>query len=113
MIRFDPALTGGGAPAGKRGRQPDGRDAAIRTCLTMKVLSGMAPGPTTGFAGSLLHLIGLDRAVPDFSTLSRRQKTLKAIPPYRANPRHPSPAAERCGGICAGRGQDQQQGRVR
>jgi hypothetical protein len=30
------------APTGKLGRQPDYSDAAIQTCLTMKVLFGMA-----------------------------------------------------------------------
>jgi len=30
-------------------------------------------------------LIDLDRAVPDFSTLSRRQKTLKVNIPYRGS----------------------------
>ena len=43
----------------------------------MKVLFGMALRQTTGFVESLLRLIGLDWVVPDFSTLSRRQKTLK------------------------------------
>ena len=65
------------APTGKRGRRRDYSDAAIQTCLTMKVLFGMALRQTTGFVESLLRLIGLDWAVPDFSTLSRRQKTLK------------------------------------
>ena len=40
-IRFDPAMTCEAAPSGKRGRQPDYGDAAIQTCLTMKVLFGM------------------------------------------------------------------------
>jgi hypothetical protein len=81
-IWFDPEMTWEAAPTGKRGRQPDYSDAAIQTCLTMKVLFGMALRPTTGFVESLLRLIGLDWAVPDFSTLSRRQKTLKVnIPP--------------------------------
>ena len=71
------------APAGKRGRQPDDSDAAIQTCLTMKVLFGMALRQTTGFVESLLHLIDLDWAVPDFSTRSRRQKNLKVNIPYR------------------------------
>ena len=62
------------APTGKRGRQPDHNDAALQTCLTMEVLSGMALRQTTGFVESLLRLIGLDWAVPDFSTLSRRPK---------------------------------------
>jgi len=48
----------------------------------MKVLFGMALRQTTGFVESLLHLIGLDWAVPDFSSRSRRQKTLKVSIPY-------------------------------
>ncbi len=51
----------------------------------MKVLSGMALRQTTGFVESLLRLIGLDWAVPNFSTLSRRQKTLKVNIPYRGS----------------------------
>ena len=43
----------------------------------MKVLFGMALCQTTGFVESLLRLMGLDWDVPDFSTLSRRQNTLK------------------------------------
>jgi hypothetical protein len=42
----------------------------------MKVLFGMALRQTTGFVENLLRLVGLDWDVPDFSTLSRRQKTL-------------------------------------
>ena len=84
-IWFDPAMTWDGAPTGKRGRQRDYSDAAIQTCLTMKVLFGMALRQTTGFVESLLQLIGLDWAVPDFSTLSRRQKTLKVNIPYRGS----------------------------
>ncbi len=49
----------------------------------MKVLFGMALRQTTGFVESLLRLIGFDWAVPDFSTLSRRQKTLAVNIPYR------------------------------
>ena len=84
-IWFDPAMAWDAAPTGKRGRQPDYSDAAIQTCLTMKVLFGMALRQTTGFVESLLRLIGLDWKVPDFSTLSRRQKTLKVNIPYRGS----------------------------
>ena len=73
------------APTGKRGRQPTYSDTAIQTCLTMKVLFGMALRQTTGFVESLLRLIGLNWAVPDFSTLSRRQKTLAVNIPYRGS----------------------------
>ncbi len=46
-------MTWEAAPTGKRGRQPDYSDAAIQTCLTMKVLFGMALRQTTGFVESL------------------------------------------------------------
>jgi hypothetical protein len=84
-IWFDPAMTWAAAPTGRRGRRPDYSDAAIQTCLTMKVLFGMALRQATGFVESLLEFIGLDWAVPDFSTLSRRQKTLKVNVPYRGS----------------------------
>ena len=71
------------AASGRRGRRQSYSDAAIQTCLSMKVLFGMALRQTTGFVESLLRLIGLDWTVPDFSTLSRRQKTLAVNIPYR------------------------------
>ncbi len=49
----------------------------------MKVLFGMALRQMTGFVESLMCLVALDRAVPDFITLSRRQKTLAVNIPYR------------------------------
>ena len=48
-------------------------------------LFGMALRQTTGFVESLLRLVGLDWAVPDFSTLSRRQKTLAVNIQYRGS----------------------------
>ena len=72
-------------PTGKRGCQPIYSDAAVQTCLTMKVLFGMALRQTTGFVESLLGLIGLDWDVPDFSTLSRRQKSLVVNIPHRGS----------------------------
>lgn len=83
-IWFDPTMIWEAELTGKRRRQPDYSDAAIQTCLTMKVLFGMALRQTTGFVESLLRLIDLDWAVPNFSTLSRRQKCLKVNIPYRA-----------------------------
>jgi hypothetical protein len=84
-IWFDPAMSWDAAPTGKRGRQRTYSDTAIQTCLTMKVLFGMALRQTTGFVESLLRLVGLDWTVPDFSTLSRRQKTLAVNIPYRGS----------------------------
>ena len=77
--------------SGKRGRQPDDSEAAIQTCVTMKVLFGRTFRQTTGFVESLLRLIGLNWDVPDFSALSRCQKTLKGIITCRGSdgPLHP------------------------
>jgi hypothetical protein len=84
-VWFDPSMTWAAKPTGKRGRQRTYSDPAIQSCLTMKVLFGMALRQTTGFVESLLQLIGLDWAVPDFSTLSRRQKTLAVNIPFRGS----------------------------
>lgn len=84
-IWFDPGMEWAALPTGKRGRQPVYTDAAVQTCVTMKVLFGMALRKTTGFVESLLRLVGLDWDVPDFSTLSRRQKTLAVNIPHRGS----------------------------
>lgn len=84
-IWFDPSMSWDAGPTGRRGRQPTYSDAAIQTCLTMKVLFGMALCQTTGFVESLLQLVGLDWSVPDFNKLSRRQKALAVNIPYRGS----------------------------
>lgn len=84
-IWFDPEMTWTPPPSGRRGRQQSFSDAAIQTCLTLKVLFGLPLRQTTGFVESLLRLVGLDWTVPDFSTLSRRQKTLNVRLPYRGS----------------------------
>ncbi len=83
-IWFDPEMTWRPPPTGRRGRQPSFSDAAIQTCLTVKVLFGLPLRQTTGFVESLLRLAGLDWAVPDYSTLCRRQRTLNVRLPYRS-----------------------------
>lgn len=85
MIWFDPEMCWHAEPTGKRGRQPTYSDGAVQTGLTMKVLFGMALRQTTGFVESLLKLVGLDWTVPDFSTLSRRQRSLAVNIPYRGS----------------------------
>ncbi len=40
-IWFGPSMSWEATSTGKRGRHPDYSDAAIRTCLTIKVLFGM------------------------------------------------------------------------
>ena len=84
-IWFDPEMVWTAPPSGKRGRQQQFSDAAVQTCLSLKVLFGMPLRQTTGFVQSLLRLVGLDWASPDFSTLCRRQKTLNVSLPYRGS----------------------------
>ncbi len=84
-VWFDPDMVWEAAPSGKRGRQQTYSDAAIQASLTLKALFGMALRQTTGFVASLLKLAGLGWSVPDFSTLSRRQKTLDVAIPYRGS----------------------------
>ena len=63
-IWFDPEMVWTPPPSGKRGRQQQFSDAAIQTCLTLKVLFGMPLRQTTGFVQSLLRLVGLDWVAP-------------------------------------------------
>ena len=65
-----------GSASGKRGRRPKYSEAAIQFCLTIKGLFNLALRQAMGMAQSLLKLAGLDWQVPDFSTVSRRQKHL-------------------------------------
>ena len=89
-IWFDPQMAWEAEASGLRGRQQTYSDAAIQACLTLKVLFSLPLRQTTGFVESLLRLVGLDWAVPDFSTLCRRQRTLTVALPYRgsAGPLH-------------------------
>ncbi len=58
-IWFNPDMEWIPPPTEKRGRQQSFSDAAIQTCLTMKVLFGMPLRQTTGFVQSLLQLVRL------------------------------------------------------
>jgi hypothetical protein len=68
---------------GRPGRPAVFSDAAIRFCLSIKILFKLPLRQTAGMVASLLKLAGLDWSVPDFSTLCRRQKTLSVQIPYR------------------------------
>lgn len=72
------------APAsGRSGRQRVFSDAAIQFCLSIKCLFGLALRQSLGLVESLLRLACVDWKVPDFSTVCRRQKTLRVQLPYR------------------------------
>ena len=62
---------------------------AIATALTLRTVFRLALRQTEGLIGSVIHLLGLDLAVPDHSTLSRRAERLAvARPPSSAEPVH-------------------------
>jgi len=67
---------------GKPGRSPTHSDAAIQFCLSLKCLFELPLRQSLGLVESLLKLSGLDWPVPDFSTISRRQKYLQVAIPY-------------------------------
>jgi hypothetical protein len=64
------------APRTTRGGQAWYSPLAILTALTLKTVFHLALRQTEGLIGSIIRLLGLDLAVPDHSTLSRRAGTL-------------------------------------
>jgi hypothetical protein len=76
-------------PRTTRGGQPPYSALAIRTALTLRAVFRLALRQTEGLIGSILRLLGLDLAVPDHSTLSRRAETLEMPRPIsRTGPVH-------------------------
>ena len=69
------------APRSIRGGQPYYSELAITTALTLRAVFRLPLRQTEGLIGSILQLLGLDLAVPDHSTLSRRAETLEVLRP--------------------------------
>jgi hypothetical protein len=74
--RAEPRTTPGG--------QPHYSALAITTALTLRAVFRLALRQTEGLIGSILQLLGLDLAVPDHTTLSRRAETLEVPHPRSA-----------------------------
>ena len=68
-------------PRTTRGGQPHYSALAIRTALTLRAVFRLALRQTEGLIGSIFQLLGLDLAVPDHSTLSRRAERLEVPKP--------------------------------
>ena len=83
LIWLDKEMAWHATHEGRPGRPPVFSSAAMQFCLSIKVLFKLPLRQTAGMVASLLRLAGLDWPVPDYSTLSRRQKTLKVQIPYR------------------------------
>ena len=71
-------------PRTTRGGQPRYSALAIATALTLRTVFRLALRQTEGLIGSVIHLLGLDLAVPDHSTLSRRAERLAVARPRPA-----------------------------
>ena len=69
------------APRTGRGGQPRYSALAIATALTLRAVFRLALRQTEELIGSILRLLGLDLAVPDHSTMSRRAETLEVPRP--------------------------------
>jgi hypothetical protein len=68
-------------PRTTRGGQPRYSALAITTALTLRAVFRLALRQTEGLIGSIFALLGLDLAVPDHTTLSRRAETLEVPRP--------------------------------
>ena len=68
-------------PRTTRGGQPRYSGLAIATALTLRAVFRLALRQTEGLIGSIIALLGLDLAVPDHTTLSRRAETLEVARP--------------------------------
>jgi hypothetical protein len=64
-----------------RGGRPKYSNLAIATALMLRAVFRLALRQAEGLIGSILKLLGLDLAVPDHSTLSRRAETLEVPRP--------------------------------
>ncbi len=88
-VCFDPEKIWHAKRSGKRRRPETFSDAAIHTCLTLKVLFDLPLRQTVGLVESLIQMAGLvaglDWPVSDYSTLCRRQARIAVQVPYRAS----------------------------
>ncbi len=71
-------------PRTSRGGQPWYSPLAILTALTLRAVFRLAFRQTEGLIGSVMRLLGLDLAVPDHTTLSRRAEALEVPRPKRS-----------------------------
>jgi hypothetical protein len=68
-------------PRTTRGGQQCYSGLAIATALTLRAVFRLALRQTEGLIGSIIALLGLDLAVPDHTTLSRRAETMDVVRP--------------------------------
>jgi hypothetical protein len=76
------------SPRTTRGGQPLFSNMTIQTGLILCTVFGLALRQTEGLIGSIIHLLGIELAVPDHSTLGGRAQTV-ALPKWTR--RHAGP----------------------
>ncbi|MGA1861075.1 transposase [Azospirillum sp. 11R-A] len=64
------------APRTTPGGQPNYSDLAITTALMLRALFRLALRQTEGLPASILHLLGVELPVPDYSNIARRARTV-------------------------------------
>lgn len=69
--------------SGRPGASRTYSDRAIEICLSLRVLLKLPLRQTQGFVRSVMCLSGLSLPVPDYTTLCRRQRSLKVALPVR------------------------------
>ena len=79
----------GNERAGKPGRPTVYSDWTIQTALVLRAVFHLPFRALEGFVRSVMALMGKTLSVPDFSTFSRRQQTLKVTIPRRIVPGEP------------------------
>jgi len=70
-------------PTGRRGRQPVYSDLALTFCLTIRALLDLPLRGCQGLLESVLAGLDLNLAVPDYSVMCRRARSLKVELPVR------------------------------
>lgn len=75
-------------PSGQRGRSRDYSDAAIMCALTLRSIFRLPLRATQGLVDSLIKMLCLPLTAPDYSTLCRRQSSVK-LPTYKAQSNQP------------------------
>lgn len=79
IICLDPEMNWHGSASGKHGRSQTFNDVAIQFCLAIKSLGGLPLREARPASKKMLELVGLNWAVPDFSTVCRRRKHVRDV----------------------------------
>ena len=72
--------------SGQAGKPRTYSELSITCMATLQVVYHLPLRATQGLLGSVVQLLGVELAVPDYTTLCRRRRTLEMSLPIRAKP---------------------------